>query len=63
MIPAIGWEQSEETINMTTPRKAIIALVAVIAAAAALGFTKPGHHVLNTLGIATAGCDGGGGCN
>lgn len=41
-----------------TARKWIVVLVVVVAAVAALGFTKPGHRVLNTLGIATAGdCD------
>lgn len=40
---------------MTTKRKVIIALVVVVVAGAFLGFTKPGHRVLNTLGIATAG--------
>jgi hypothetical protein len=43
--------------------RAIIGLaVAVIIAAGFLGFTAPGHRVLNALGFATADCSGGGGC-
>jgi hypothetical protein len=37
-----------------TARKWIITLVVVVVSAAALGFTKPGHRVLNVIGIATA---------
>jgi hypothetical protein len=42
--------------------KKIIALaVLAIVAAGILGFTAPGHRVLNTLGFATAdGCSGSG---
>jgi hypothetical protein len=41
--------------------KVILALVvAVVVAAGLLGFTSPGHRVLNALGFATAGCTGAG---
>jgi hypothetical protein len=40
--------------------KTIIALAVVaIVAAGFLGFTTPGHRVLNALGFATADCGGG----
>jgi hypothetical protein len=39
--------------------KAIVAVVvAAVVAAGLLGFTSPGHRVLNALGFATAGCSG-----
>jgi hypothetical protein len=39
--------------------KAFIAVVlVVIVAGGLLGFTGPGHYVLNALGLATAGCPG-----
>jgi hypothetical protein len=41
-------------------KKLVAALSLVAAAAAFLGFTTPGHHLLNTLGFATA--DPNGGC-
>lgn len=31
-------------------RKWIITIIVIVVAAAALGFTKPGHRVLNSLG-------------
>ena len=42
-------------------RKIVAALAVVVVAAGFLGFTTPGHRVLNSLGFATA--DGGGGCS
>jgi hypothetical protein len=40
--------------------KTIFALVVLaVAAAGFLGFTAPGHRVLNALGFATADCSGG----
>jgi hypothetical protein len=42
--------------------KTLFALIVLAAVAAGfLGFTAPGHHVLNALGFATADC-GGSGC-
>ena len=41
--------------------KIILTLVVLVAIAGGfLGFTRPGHHVLNTLGFAAADPDGGG---
>ena len=37
---------------------AIVVVVAAIVAAGFLGFTSPGHRVLNSLGFATADCQG-----
>jgi len=43
--------------------KTIVALAVVaVVAAGFLGFTAPGHRVLNALGFATADCGGSGGC-
>ena len=42
-------------------KKIIAALAVVVVAAAFLGFTTPGHRVLNSLGFATA--DGSGNCS
>ena len=42
-----------------TARKWIVVLIVVVIAGAFLGFTNPGHRVLNTLGIATGYCSGG----
>jgi hypothetical protein len=43
--------------------KTIVALAVVaVVAAGFLGFTAPGHRVLNALGFATADCQGGQGC-
>jgi hypothetical protein len=43
--------------------RTIIALAVVaIIAVGFLGFTAPGHRLLNTLGFATADCGGGQGC-
>jgi hypothetical protein len=39
----------------------IAVIVIVVVAAGLLGFTSPGHRVLNALGFATADC-GGSGC-
>ena len=38
-------------------RKIIALAVVAVVAAGFLGFTSPGHHLLNTLGFATA-CNG-----
>lgn len=42
---------------MTSTRKWLVVLIVVVVAGVFFGFTKPGHRVLNTLGIATAECD------
>ena len=39
-------------------KKIIAALAVVVVAAAFLGFTAPGHRMLNSLGFATAECSG-----
>jgi hypothetical protein len=40
--------------------KTIVFVVAIVIAIGLLGFTSPGHRVLNALGFATAGCSGSG---
>ena len=42
-------------------RKIIALVIVVVVAGAFLGFTTPGHRVLNTLGFATAYDPNGGG--
>jgi hypothetical protein len=39
-------------------KRIIAALAVVVVAAAFLAFTTPGHRVLNSLGFATADCNG-----
>jgi hypothetical protein len=39
-------------------RNVSIALIVIVVAAGFLGFTSPGHRVLNALGFATADCGG-----
>ena len=52
--PAVPAERSRET----TMKKIMALAVAAMVAVGFLGFTTPGHRVLNALGFATA--DGGG---
>ena len=39
-------------------KKIVAALAVIVVAASFLGFTTPGHRVLNSLGFATADCTG-----
>ena len=41
-------------------KKIIVFAVLAVVAAGFLGFTSPGHRVLNALGFATADCTSGG---
>jgi hypothetical protein len=43
-------------------RKIIALAIVAIIAVGFLGFTTPGHRVLNSLGFATADCGGSAGC-
>jgi hypothetical protein len=51
---AVAADRAAEQIRVSIIRKIIALAVLAIFAAAILGFTSPGHRVLNALGFATA---------